>query len=1245
MFSTLFKALIELFRRYSGGSISRKNSFLEGYWNLYQSFTERNQIDVKHDPVTRSLFFHELYNTELGIVFGYYSVLKPNGELRFFIKDDSDNDNFNYDSIPVAPNYFVDETAFISSIELAKSTQSRLDGDQAPKSYQFFNYEPIPIGKLKYEHRDLVHRCYRNTLVQNLLLGYTFQVVLSEEVLFFVFAKFFSGVSNHGSPNLEEFLDFISVNVNDVVDGGEFVESSQSRQDFFSQNIRQLLKYACSVEALLLNNDADIKNGLNDWFSKRYSDYHLSAWGRKERNNDEFINRRRISQEVSRLNSREDVISFLKKVDLVVTSLVKGKKEDDDSEVDVIQRIARFDIDPSYEYIKQSKRKLAPDYFVFPMHRTSKESLFQKVKFPNYEDEQKVDAPVLFHSFVKSVFEITIDSGSEIQEDEKPETLFGFHLTQEICKQVAKPLVDNVFVSAVIEQELFKPQLKSAIAEIINRNYAHHIGSHVSHRAYFRKVLERMGWNLASLVNNKVDLATIGEMRTTLEKYKDERSEFVAGLTNRPVMLTADFYRDIILPFIENTLLTDNIAANEGIRYRNRAKEVQGISPTDTDKLDCPERSLSQLVIRVFLKSEDFRENRNDAEFRKLFDKEAKDKKRYRTDLVDVPDGYEEMRMVYYKDKKELQYDSVSLPYLRRVIDIEKGTFCDASKPTHSDIKITVPGPLGKHAMFSVLENFIRNSAKHGYDASSEEGEKPVEIHIKLEKDEDRSKIKLELTDTVSNKKLEEVVDSQRASIKAKVREKKALGMQDMKICTWLLADQDLEELDDDDKNPSMQVKDSEESKCLTYQFKLSKPKEVVVFSDSFRADQDCNEEGIFSFSIAELNEQRNCGFRFGILDCLGLPDNFEEQIRRLRHCLPMRLFLLNATPEQVEVGKIFGYANWKKGEIKDCANLIDTCWDEWVRHRLGGKEATLGVYFQQNSNEQPTSNWMSYNSRKQGRPFEVKTVADDNEAEKIDSEIAIIFDRHTELSKQVDGKSILNSGFYEAIGKGNADFDLLFAVNPVKTPRFPSQIVDAALLNILIVDERPAELVNQTVKDTQLKTFLFRQSKDSNKAVLGNASLNARVLIATSLHKQGKSNVSMTVSNKYDFEGSFSLNVTFAESNSGIDICLDDQRVEKNASRKPENKEDVPPWLKRKVDCVIIHRTILKKLMEDADWYKGLDFISRLNVSRVVVVTGGGEVEFLKNYKSVPVYPKSMLDAYVMKAYPSKLYLANYLN
>ncbi|MCB0748450.1 MAG: LOG family protein, partial [Ignavibacteriae bacterium] len=151
--------------------------------------------------------------------------------------------------------------------------------------------------------------------------------------------------------------------------------------------------------------------------------------------------------------------------------------------------------------------------------------------------------------------------------------LLSENLKNNVEKVVNQFLLEYILVESAEEyiKIALESSFKSIISDIIKRNEVHHITSHVSNRATLDKVLERLGKydnkDKAAFLSNMTNYATILDLLNRFNQYRDERGEYLTYITNFSSPSSAYFFQDVIRPFVENTLIMDNIAANENINY------------------------------------------------------------------------------------------------------------------------------------------------------------------------------------------------------------------------------------------------------------------------------------------------------------------------------------------------------------------------------------------------------------------------------------------------------------------------------------------------------------------------------------------------------------------------------------------------------------------------------------------------------------------------------------------------------
>lgn len=665
--------------------------------------------------------------------------------------------------------------------------------------------------------------------------------------------------------------------------------------------------------------------------------------------------------------------------------------------------------------------------------------------------------------------------------------------TDNFLANVTAKKMEELFLEK--EFELEKQATRAAIADIINRNYAHHIGSHVSHRASLEKILERLSLTIDKIQSEQ--LASIAKMRQRLETYKDERSEFIASVTSVSSSQSFNFYTDVIRPFVENTLVIDNIAANEGIRYYKKYDKNK-LDETDF-KVD--DKTLSQLVIRVFIeKSLTEVRNRN------------YDYKQFREDLRDTPKEYLEQRVVYYNDKDKLckLYDSVSIPYyLKHTVSVNEvnPTFYEDAEPLLNDIQVNLPGGLGKHTIYSLLENYIRNTAKHAY--KPEHAGKPVEIILKLSpvitkegiQNQD-DKILFEITDNISiaNKSddsLTTVVSKMNGRIQSDLIKKEGMGIADMKISACLLAEKELTET-----NLKQNITAIESDTHLGYKMVLSRPKHVALIGCCESSAKPA--EGYFPYKdLAAYKVDAKKNFQFAILD-----KSLEAKIGESKNILPLRLFVLGEN-----VAESRRYKPVSKVEPGK-ESLLEWCWKNWIEFKANGDKVRLSVFFQQDAGEKPTHDWNADKEK-----FVIKDKAVMQVLSNADKIIIkpylkeLVYDRHAVLI-QSNNKIKFNSGnFWELLDKNTADFDILNSTDVSQKPfTIPFEMMDAALTNVLVIDERVAEMAHHKMTDDKFKPLItsggFKKVDATQNATLFDVCWAAGIHIATHINYKGNNHL-----------------------------------------------------------------------------------------------------------------------------------------
>jgi len=654
---------------------------------------------------------------------------------------------------------------------------------------------------------------------------------------------------------------------------------------------------------------------------------------------------------------------------------------------------------------------------------------------------------------------------------------------------------------------------KAAVAAIMSRNMSHNIGSHVSPRAKLDKIRERLGEDYDE--ETKFEIAT--QLKARLDDLIQKKADFLAEITTEPLATTkpAFFYREVILPFVENTLLTDNIARNEGVGY---------------DDEECGEgkkkaAGSNALQISVEINGEPV--------------------------------------SAYYKADDSHVCSVEDLPYSTHSSDGEPLERHVATEMP--DVEVALPGPLGEYAFYGFLENFIRNLAKHHKTQLENQEQNSLEIQINIEDDEENPEFyKVEVATNLwktsspgfSEDDLEKLYKNLQGATDSEEEDKnqpllkldlvkedgtlrrKAWGLAELKICANLLRGSG--DYSRTSLNKSLRLVENElenGEKELAYQLRLMKSKQacVVTSREEVEGSDELEKKGIWIFSSVEelersLDEVDSIeSYKFALIDCEGDCPEAMGKLKNLMPQLPFRVLLADPPdtpdtwPESVQelvdqrrvvvldehdsdaIGKKLSSLG---GEAKE---FLSWLWQEWVKHRFLEKnghnqDVLLDLFFQQEHDVQPTSKWLvacralNRHSRQEslgtrvwvGDSDDVRTRRGFNATDERDH--YVVFDRHggafdaiqENISSSFDGMGVHP---YMIIDKKSPDFAKIYS------PTFPEdhnkeywslpwKLCEAGLLRVLMIDERIAERSFEEADDrVKERKVAFGYAEDDDRA------------------------------------------------------------------------------------------------------------------------------------------------------------------
>ena len=328
---------------------------------------------------------------------------------------------------------------------------------------------------------------------------------------------------------------------------------------------------------------------------------------------------------------------------------------------------------------------------------------------------------------IRTVYFIPITTvGSLVGRIALAQLFIGFTDEDEVAqKTVIKDLVSfiNYYYGSIATREaLIRVSTHAAIGSIMSRNGSHNIGSHV---------LSALSHNVGTMPDDRV-----------LYQYIQHRMDYIATATTEfpqwttPTMFVAGLMKN----FYAQKHLLDYISRSEGLRaYKFQERN-----------LDDAARMNQHGTIRLFL--------------RRFFDLTKLDK-----GTTNLPDH----RQLVYDFKTEEPWSVYHFfgersRMFRRVYSTDKHNQYEVSEAGGTakfleyderftpdwkqDVRVAIPGGIvGQHAFYTIIENVIRNAAKHGWAAEQNRKEKDLEIFVDFHVRENAGEVIFTIGDNVSN--------------------------------------------------------------------------------------------------------------------------------------------------------------------------------------------------------------------------------------------------------------------------------------------------------------------------------------------------------------------------------------------------------------------------------------------------------------------------------------------------------------
>lgn len=638
----------------------------------------------------------------------------------------------------------------------------------------------------------------------------------------------------------------------------------------------------------------------------------------------------------------------------------------------------------------------------------------------------------------------------------------------------------------LFEFEIRRNATRAAISQVMARNMSHNLGSHVSYRATNTAIKHRIeylyedalseagsgcGKSVRQVLNETSSIIEwIDAMSGSLDKYEIRRNEYLADFDLSPQNFA--LYRDVLLPFCESTLILDNLASSEGACY----------------SLDSPE---NRLKIRVFIRRE------GEESFTEI-------KANYQSLECDLSRAGDPQKDITYPDY---------FPYLLKSTDA-KVPFVHAINARKfigaKDIDVVLHS---EQAMYSILENLIRNSAKHNKEQFVE---KPLEIRIHLDDFGDR--FKCTISDNVSALRPVMLFNEDPAAPGLFQRmhnelvgddetpTRQNLGFADICVNSFLFKHRASEISDrplwsncslvtlsdcaDDVQNQCIQGiegrLEGEARRRFGFTLELLKPKRILWIGENIeigegRQVSDFESEGVVRYqSLAHFNLEASSADSISTFDFVIFDHDFDyERYLSQQVTLPSRVLVTGKQPH-----------GWKPNvrplhcapkDITSGDDLVSICWQAW----LDGLEKPVRayVYYETRGWDSDAAVLLhavgalgSHNISSVNCLHEKVTLSDES--------IAIIYDQHGKA--RTSGKLLLEGGerrpttnFYSnhtklVFDKGSDDYTRLMQLpdNLGKRRLLAYELIDAAATNVFIIDERLAIRAAVKCRDAQDKAI-----------------------------------------------------------------------------------------------------------------------------------------------------------------------------
>ena len=261
---------------------------------------------------------------------------------------------------------------------------------------------------------------------------------------------------------------------------------------------------------------------------------------------------------------------------------------------------------------------------------------------------------------------------------------------------------------------------RTAIGSIMSRNGSHNIGSHV---------LSALSHNVGTMPDDRV-----------LYQYIQHRMDYIATATTEfpqwttPTMFVAGLMKN----FYAQKHLLDYISRSEGLR----AYKFQERNLDDAARMN--QHGTIRVFLRRFYKLSEYKQDELPQEHRYL----THDLHGQAWSIYYFFGEKDKMFRRKFSDDKRTQYEVSESGGTAKFLDYGERFTPDWSQ----DVRIAIPGGIvGQHAFYTIIENVIRNAAKHGWAAKENLSEKDLEVYIDFRDNKSKGEVVFTIGDNVSD--------------------------------------------------------------------------------------------------------------------------------------------------------------------------------------------------------------------------------------------------------------------------------------------------------------------------------------------------------------------------------------------------------------------------------------------------------------------------------------------------------------